>query len=363
MIALAWGAVTDTGRMREINQDGVLSAEPVFAVADGMGGHRGGEVASAIAVKEMAKITTVSGAGELIDAVQQANREIIDRARLDPALYGMGTTMVTLVAMTVDDEERLCVANVGDSRLYVRTVDEMLQLTDDHSLVEGMVRDGWISAEEALVHPQRNVVTRALGVEEPMLVDAWELVPVKGDRYLLCSDGLTNELSDAEILEILDQSDDPAVAATSLVQAACEAGGRDNVTVVVVDVVATETEVPNPPVNRVVATYMAVSDPASLADVGEADVAEAPEMEDADAGVVEEEVADAGVAEQGVVDAGVAEEANDAAESGSLELNPVDPPSRRSFLAWRSFDAWPLSWFVAVALIVLLVLLVLLAVL
>ena len=260
MTTLAWGAVTDTGRLRDVNQDGVFVADDVFVVADGMGGHRGGEVASAIVVEEMAKITTVSSTDELIEMVQRANREVLDRARSDPSLYGMGTTMVALVAMTDADSERLCVANVGDSRLYVRTKDEMLQLTDDHSLVEGMVRDGWISPEEAMVHPQRNVVTRALGVEDELLVDAWELLAVTGDRYLLCSDGLTNELSDAEILGILDETDDPAEAASSLVQAACTAGGRDNVTVVVVDVVDTESTEPDPPADRVVATHKAVPD-------------------------------------------------------------------------------------------------------
>lgn len=324
MTTLAWGALTDTGRIREINQDGVFSAEDVFVVADGMGGHRGGEVASAIVVEEMAKITAISSTDELIEMVQQANRGVLERAREDPSLYGMGTTMVALVAMTDADTERLCVVNVGDSRLYVRTDEEMLQLTDDHSLVEGMVRDGWISPEEAMVHPQRNVVTRALGVEDELLVDAWELQPVTGDRYLLCSDGLTNELSDAEIQEILDDTDDPEEAASSLVQAACAAGGRDNVTVVVVDVVDAESTESEPPADRVVATRKAAPD------------------DDAEA-------ADAVTADEGTSD-----------ESESLELDSL---SWRSFIDWRSFEIWPLKWFAAVALVVLVLLLVLLAVL
>ena len=328
MTTLAWGALTDTGRIRDVNQDGVFSAEDVFVVADGMGGHRGGEVASAIVVEEMAKITAVSSTDELIEMVQQANLEVLERAREDPSLYGMGTTMVALVAMTDADTERLCVVNVGDSRLYVRTDEEMLQLTDDHSLVEGMVRDGWISPEEAMVHPQRNVVTRALGVEDELLVDAWELQPVTGDRYLLCSDGLTNELSDAEILEILDETDDPVEAASSLVQAACAAGGRDNVTVVVVDVVDAESTESEPPADRVIATRKAVPD---------------DDVEDST------EAADAATADEGTSD-----------ESESLELDSL---SWRSFLDWRSFETWPLKWFAAVALVVLVLLLVLLAVL
>ena len=344
MTTLAWGAVTDTGRLRDVNQDGVFVSDDIFIVADGMGGHRGGEVASAIVVEEMAKITTVSGTDELIEMVQRANREVLDRAREDPALYGMGTTMVALVAMTDADSERLCVANVGDSRLYVRTKDEMLQLTDDHSLVEGMVRDGWISPEEAMVHPQRNVVTRALGVEDELLVDAWELLAVTGDRYLLCSDGLTNELSDAEILGILDETDDPAEAASSLVQAACTAGGRDNVTVVVVDVVDTESTEPDPPADRVVATHKAVPDNVDVdatTDEATTDESEPGEAE-SDEEMPDEEA-----------------ESTEAEESGSL----LDSLSWRSFIDWRSFGTWPISWFVALALIVLVVLLVLLALL
>ncbi|MCY3850115.1 MAG: Stp1/IreP family PP2C-type Ser/Thr phosphatase [Acidimicrobiaceae bacterium] len=325
MTALAWGALTDTGRIRDVNQDGVFSADGVYVVADGMGGHSGGEIASAIVVGEMAKIKTVSSTDELIEMVQRANREVLERAREDPSLYGMGTTMVALVAMTDTDAERLCVVNVGDSRLYVRTDNEMLQLTDDHSLVEGMVRDGWISPEEAMAHPQRNVVTRALGVEDELLVDAWELQPVTGDRYLLCSDGLTNELSDAEIREILDDTDDPEEAASSLVQAACAAGGRDNVTVVVVDVLDAEATESSPPSDRVIATRK------DAHDIGDA------------------AAVDAVAADEGASD-----------ESESLELDSL---SWRSFIDWRSIEGWPLKWFAAAALIVLVFLLALLAVL
>ena len=324
MTTLAWGAVTDTGRIRDINQDGVLSAEGVFVVADGMGGHSGGEVASAVAVELMAEPAGFNSVGELVETVQRANREVLDRAHHDRALYGMGTTLVALVAMTVDDTELLCVANVGDSRLYLRTPDEMIQLTDDHSLVEGMVRDGWISPEEAKVHPQRNVVTRALGVEEPLLVDAWELVPVAGDRYLLCSDGLNNELSDAEIEEILDQTADPQEAASELVQAACDAGGRDNVTVVVVDVVDAAPYESDPPADRVVAIHQSEAEPADAA-------GNAAEFE------------------------GVAE-----ADTASTELDSL---SWRSFVDWRWFETSPLRRFTALALVLSVLLVVLLLVL
>ena len=332
MISLAWGALTDTGCVREVNQDAVFSAADIFVVADGMGGHRGGEVASAIAVEKMAKGTAVSGTHELIEMVWQANREVLERAGEEPSLYGMGTTMVALVAISDAELERLCVVNVGDSRLYVRTDKELLQLTDDHSLVEEMVRDGWLSPAEAMVHPQRNVVTRALGAEDDLLVDAWELQPVTGDRYLLCSDGLTNEITDGEIREILDAADDPEDAASSLVQAACAAGGFDNVTVVVVDVVEVEATKSVPPADRVVATYKAVSGGIS---------AEGPDAFAADYSTAAE-----GTAAEGSGD-----------EPDSLEL---DSRSRRSFIAWRSFERWPPKRFAAVALVVLVVLLMLL---
>lgn len=257
MTELAWGAFTDTGRQRDINQDGVWSSAAIFVVADGMGGHYGGEVASAIVVEEMAKTTALGSLDELIKIVYQANNEVLDRAGQDPTLSGMGTTVVALAPMT-DPPARLAAANIGDSRLYLRTADELVQLTDDHSVVEGMIQDGWITAEEAKVHPQRNVLTRALGVEEPLLVDVWELAAVAGDRYLLCSDGLTNELSDPEIMEILDKHDDPEGAAMSLVQAACAAGGRDNVTVVVVDVTEASADDHMLATDRVIATRKSV---------------------------------------------------------------------------------------------------------
>lgn len=260
MIEFRWGTATDTGRVRQANQDQLLTAAPVFVVADGMGGHNGGEVASAIAVDEMAKAVDVASVDDLIDAVQRANREIVDRSKLDPELRGMGTTLVALVGMIVDGEPRLGVANVGDSRLYRGTADELAQITEDHTLVEALVRDGRLTAEEAVNHPQRNIVTRALGIDEKVLVDTWLLTPVEGDRYLLCSDGLFNELTPTEILEVLHRVDDPDAAAHELVEAACAAGGRDNVTVVIVDVVAVETGTAPLADDRVISVHKAVPD-------------------------------------------------------------------------------------------------------
>lgn len=341
MTDLAWGVATDTGRLREVNQDGVLSSESIFVVADGMGGHHGGEVASAIVVEEMAKASAVDSLDELIKLVDQANAEVLDRAARDPGLRGMGTTMVALATMTTSRGSRLAVANIGDSRLYLRTDDDLMQLTDDHSVVDNMIRDGWITAEEAKVHPQRNVLTRALGIEEPLLVDVWELLAVGGDRYLLCSDGLTNELSDPEIMEILDSSSDPQQAASSLVQAACDAGGRDNVTVVVVDVVEAFADDHLPPADRVIVAHRA-----ALADeVLDADY----EVLDADYVVEPDELLEG----DGAVDASDTVEQVDAiAEDATNESNNVTRDR-----------SWPASrlvlWVVIAATLLLLLLLVL----
>lgn len=269
MTTFAWGSATDIGKVRTTNQDQLLTADPVFVVADGMGGHAGGEVAAAIAVDEMAKVTEMSSLNGLVEVIQNANREIVDRAKLEPELRGMGTTVVALVGMTLEGEDRIAIANVGDSRLYLRTPDALVQLTEDHSLVEALVRDGRLSREDAATHPQRNIVTRALGIDEKALVDAWELVPVAGDRYLLCTDGLFDELDETTILDTLHSIDEPARAATILVDAACDAGGRDNVTVMVVDVVETDREMPDPPIDRVVATYKAIPDAVERLEAGQ----------------------------------------------------------------------------------------------
>lgn len=260
MIEFRWGSATDVGRVRQANQDQMLVAAPVFVVADGMGGHNGGEVAAAVAVDEMAKIERVASLDDLIEAVQRANREIVDRSKLEPELRGMGTTLVALVGMTVGDSQRLGIANVGDSRLYRVGDDGLVQVTEDHTLVEALVRDGRLTAEEALNHPQRNIVTRALGIDEKVLVDTWELGPVTGDRYLLCSDGLFGELTEAEIQEVLARVEDPKEAAVELVSEAVEAGGRDNVTVLVVDVVDAADADEEIPDDRIISIHKAVPD-------------------------------------------------------------------------------------------------------
>src|SRR5205807_1797810 len=155
----------------------------------------------------------------------------------NPDQRGMGTTLTAVALVNEDGEERLAVVNVGDSRAYLLQQGELEQLTEDHSLVEQIVRDGRLTPAEAQVHPQRSIITRALGLDPEVEVDSWELTPYKGDRLLLCSDGLTNEVTDDEIATTLRAVSDPEEAAKQLVNEARDHGGNDNITCVVVDVV------------------------------------------------------------------------------------------------------------------------------
>ncbi len=246
MTRLRAGAATDTGQVRANNQDAILVAEPVFAVADGMGGHAAGEIASEVAVESL-QADDVSSRRALAEAVRQANRAVWERAKGDAELRGMGTTMcvVALVPGAPADgaaggdpgDERIIVANVGDSRVYQFHDGDLIQITDDHSLVEDLVREGRLSHDEARTHPQRNILTRVLGNEPDVEVDTWEVIPQRGDRYLLCSDGLFNEVDDDRIASVLRRLADPEDVAQELVALANRHGGRDNVSVVVVDVV------------------------------------------------------------------------------------------------------------------------------
>ena len=236
MIRLVAGAATSVGQIRSVNEDSLLVTSDVVAVADGMGGHRAGEVASADTIEVLSQLVGHRSLIDLVGAVHLANRRISDRAAEDEALRGMGTT-VCLVGLVDEDGEHLAVLNVGDSRVYLFASAELTRLTEDHSLVETLVREGRITPAEAEVHPQRNVLTRALGVEALVVVDAWLLSPRDDDRLLLCSDGLFNELSEDRIAEILGDADVPEVAARRLTAEADAAGGRDNITAVVVQVV------------------------------------------------------------------------------------------------------------------------------
>lgn len=239
MTTLRWGSATDVGAVREVNQDSLLVAEPLFAVADGMGGHQGGEVASATAL-EILQETFDGGASkaDLLEAVRRANAKVWDKAQLDENLHGMGTTL-TAIAKVKDDEtdsDVIAIVNVGDSRTYLVRDDELQQLTLDHSFVEEMVRAGELSAEDAESHPKRNILTRALGVEPTVEADLEVVAPQPGDRLLLCSDGLVRELTDDQVAAVLRRLKDPDEAARELVSQAKAHGGHDNITVVIVDV-------------------------------------------------------------------------------------------------------------------------------
>jgi PPM family protein phosphatase len=161
---------------------------------------------------------------------------VFDRSSSDPELAGMGTTLCAIALVDTDEGERIAIVNVGDSRVYLLHDDEFIQLSEDHSLVEEMVRDGQLTPDEAADHPRRNVLTRALGVDAEVSVDSWSVTPRPGDRFLLCSDGLFNELHDDQISAVLRRLGAPPEAARELVRLAADAGGRDNITVVVVDV-------------------------------------------------------------------------------------------------------------------------------
>ncbi len=231
------GSATHVGQVRSVNQDDLLMGDGFFAVADGMGGHQGGEVASELAVATLRQVRSVTTTLELTDGIQQANRVIIDKASTDAELAGMGTTVCVLALLDGFAGARLALANVGDSRVYVLREGSLVQLTLDHSLVAELVRDGRITEKEAEHHPRKNVVTRALGVADPVDIDTWELPLVAGERFVLCSDGLFNEVTDNQIEGVLRRLDDPDEAAAELVRLANDSGGRDNITVLIVDVV------------------------------------------------------------------------------------------------------------------------------
>ena len=225
------GFATDIGRVRQGNEDCFLAESPLFAVADGMGGHRGGEVASHLAL-DTVEAMHLRGEGTLADQVREANRVVYVRSSEDRKVAGMGTTLTAALV----DGDGLHLAHVGDSRAYLLRAGSLRQLTDDHTLVNRMVKAGEITREEAAVHPHRNVVTRALGTEPEIPVDEQSVALLEGDRILLCTDGLTGMVTEDQIQAIMESTDDPQESADRLIRAANRAGGIDNITAVVLDV-------------------------------------------------------------------------------------------------------------------------------
>jgi PPM family protein phosphatase len=232
---LSWGGSTHVGRVREVNQDALHADAGLFAVADGMGGHQGGEVAARLTVQTLAG-SARRNVDELVAAVEAANRVVHEASAEQPDLRGMGTTVVSLAVVDTSHAAYAAIASVGDSRVYRWRAGVLEQLTVDHNYVAEMVDRGELSLAAAATHPYRNMLTRAVGVEPRVAVDARVETLVAGDRYVLCSDGLTNEVSDDEIGAVLGRLADPADAARELVRLANEHGGRDNVTALVVDV-------------------------------------------------------------------------------------------------------------------------------
>ena len=275
MAELRWGSATDPGRIRPDNEDNLLAAPNVFAVADGMGGHRAGEVASALAVDLLRSHLSEPGADleAVIAAVAEVNGDIYRAAIGNPDQQGMGTTVTALAVIAAtepadatpaaergapgqpahgdgqaDDTdtdadpgspaEQLALVNVGDSRTYLLRHGRLRRITVDHSYVQELVATGHITDDEARTHPRRNIVTRALGIDPAVRVDAWTLPLVRDDRFVLCSDGLVDEVRDDDIVEVLTTLTDPQAAADELVALANRQGGRDNISVIVVDVLA-----------------------------------------------------------------------------------------------------------------------------
>jgi protein phosphatase len=230
--------VTDAGKVRQNNEDALLVGdgedETLFVVADGIGGFEAGEVASSLAVEVLRDLRPDRS---FKTAIAEANRRILAAGRTDEKLSGMGTTVVAIRFGGTQREPLAEVAHVGDSRAYLLRGGEMNPITEDHSLVAELVRSGDLTRDQAAEHPQKNLITRALGADEDVAVDTTVLPIAAGDRVLLCSDGLSDMVPEARISEILlDSPEDPERAARGLLTAALDAGGNDNITVIVVDV-------------------------------------------------------------------------------------------------------------------------------
>lgn len=267
-----WGAVSDKGTERRTNQDSYIGNGILFAVADGLGGYEGGQIASRLAVNVLLRETFQAslpaswhqthdsadeqgkfnpGTHRLHQAFQQANREIVAKSQSDLSLASMGTT---LCAMQLNSEDGtgakyFSLANVGDSRIYLLSGPKLRQITVDHTYVNDLVRGRLITEEEAAVHKKRNELTRALGNFYPidmLKVDVWELAAQPGDRYMLCTDGLVPDVPDRLIFKLLRKYSNPQEAAKMLLRAALEAGGRDNTTVLVIDVVEADRPADSP---------------------------------------------------------------------------------------------------------------------
>lgn len=317
MADLAWGAGTHPGQIRPDNEDHLHASNGIYVVADGMGGHEAGEIASALAVERIRDVLIAEDlaptAERVVEAISDANGDIFRAAIANPGQAGMGTTVTAIAviedpmagrgAPNIDDNdgldldrvtpvvprdqpEALVLANVGDSRTYLYRHGRLRRVTIDHSYVQELVSTGHITDDEARTHPRRNIITRALGIEPDVKVDWWTLPLVRGDRFVLCSDGLVDEIADPEISKVLRENADPQVAVDLLIAMANEAGGRDNVTIIIVDVL--EGDDPPDPTQELDLTPVWADDPDITAD----DIAriEAGDLELVGAAVATDEV-------------------------------------------------------------------------
>jgi protein phosphatase len=229
------------GRKRRRNEDSWVCDPPIFAVADGMGGAKGGEIASRLAAAALGSAAAGSGAERVVALVQEANRRVYERSAEDATASGMGTT----ITLALVEDGTVTFGHVGDSRAYLIRDHSIEQLTDDHSLVAELVRSGKLSPEEAEIHPQRSVITRALGTDPDVDVDTFSVEPRAGDLFLICSDGLTSMVEDDVIREVVERRrDDLDAAARELVEKANRSGGEDNITVVFFEMAEEGADVP-----------------------------------------------------------------------------------------------------------------------
>ncbi|MDA8263109.1 MAG: protein phosphatase 2C domain-containing protein [Actinomycetota bacterium] len=247
---ITWGQASDVGRVRKSNQDYLFADGRVFVVADGMGGANGGEVASRLAVEGfVTRATSAQDTQALKGAVTGANEDVFREGQAHAELAGMGTTLVAAVVIEEAEAPRVLVLNVGDSRGYVLHDTELTQITEDHSWVGELIRAGKLSPQEAEVSASRHVLTRVVGVAGDVEPDLWELRPSPGDKILLCSDGITNELADPEIGAVLMSGADAKATAGELVRRAVEAGGLDNASAVVIDFGPADAAAPPAPLS------------------------------------------------------------------------------------------------------------------
>jgi protein phosphatase len=236
-VPISAAARTDAGLRRPSNQDAYYAGRSIWAVADGMGGHAAGEIASSLVVEALAEADSleVLKPSAVVAALQRANRRILDYGRDHYESRGLGSTVAGLARVMVGNAEHWAIFNVGDSRVYRCLNQVMTRATIDHSEIEELINQGEITRDEARQHQRRNVITRSMGSDPAPQVDQWVLPPTPGERFVICTDGLTGELTDEQIAQVALADQDPAAVVEQLLSLALLSGGRDNISIIVVD--------------------------------------------------------------------------------------------------------------------------------